>query len=156
MAPYNLAFKCTCRELQNDAWRDLIGRLYFITLPNICGKFSEKRGPSCRYGFTASMIIYEKFRIKWDFSELFSSKTLRDTRFSKWNLKKSRFEKMASLNFSNFFTIWNYTLQQFFFLSSALLCTNKMCYRNSSGYRIKGHTFFYRNRWQSEIWIFWP
>ncbi len=51
----------------------------FPTLPSIiwklnCGVLWEK-GPDCRYGVTASVIICEKFRVKWDFSELSSSKT---------------------------------------------------------------------------------
>ncbi len=34
-----------------------------------------EKGPSCWYGVRASVIIYEKYRIKWDFSELSGSKT---------------------------------------------------------------------------------
>ncbi len=54
----------------------VIGPNFILT----CVRALEKV-PLCHYRVTASVIVYEKFRVKWDFSELFSSKTCWITRF---------------------------------------------------------------------------
>ncbi len=80
------------------------------------GKYIRK-GLTCRYGVTTTVIICEKFRVKWDFFELSSSKTHWSMRFWKWNLKEGGFWENGFLNFGDFFfAIWNCILQQIFVL----------------------------------------
>ncbi len=57
-----------------DMWKAKCDTQKTCKNSSICVLLWEK-GPGCRYGVTVSVITCKKFEVKWDFSEVSSSKT---------------------------------------------------------------------------------